>query len=171
VVADNSARPPLRADSILRRLTTRGVDFVVIGGIAAVLHGSAQATYDLDICYATDPGNLAALGDVLADLGARLKGVEESIPFTADAATLRRVELLTMVTREGELDVLARPAGSLGYEVLRRHADRYDLDGFSILVASIDDLIAMKHAAGRLKDLAAIEELEAIKRLRAGQRR
>jgi hypothetical protein len=163
----SAARRPRRADEILRRLITRGVDFVVIGGIAAVLHGSAQATYDLDICYATDAGNLAALGRVLIDLGARLKGVKEALPFTPDATTLRRVELLTMVTSEGELDVLARPAGSPGYEALRRHADRFDLGGFSVLVASIDDLIAMKQAAGRQKDLAAIEELEAIKRLRA----
>ena len=163
------ARSPLRADEILKRLTARGVDFVVIGGIAAVLHGSAQATYDLDICYATDPGNLAALGEVLVALGARLKGVDGPVTFSPDALTLRRVELLTMVTRDGELDVLARPAGSPGYEALRRNADRFDIDGFSILVASIDDLIAMKRAAGRRKDLAAIEELEAIKRL--GRRR
>jgi hypothetical protein len=141
------------------------VDFVVIGGIAAVLHGSAHATYDLDICYATDSGNLDALGEVLLELGARLKGVDDQVPFVPDASVLRRVELLTMVTREGELDVLARPAGSTGYEALRRNADRFDLDGFSVLVASIDDLIAMKQAAGRRKDLAAIEELEAIHRL------
>ncbi len=158
-------RPPLRADEILRRLTARGVDFVVIGGIAAVLHGSAQATYDLDICYATDEGNLAALGDALVELGARLKGIDDPVPFVPDTATLRRVELLTLVTREGELDVLSRPAGGPGYEALRRHADRFDLDGFSVLVASIDDLIAMKTTAGRKKDLAAVEELEAIAQL------
>ena len=163
----SSPRAPLRADEILRRLTAQGVDFVVIGGIAAVLHGSAQATFDLDICYATDAGNLKALGEVLKDLGARLKGVDDRIPFVADAATLRRIELLTMVTDAGELDILSRPAGSRGYEALRRHADRVDLDGFSVLVASIDDLIAMKQAAGRQKDLAAVEELEAIRRLKA----
>jgi hypothetical protein len=161
-------RPPLHADEILRRLTARGVDFVVIGGIAAVLHGSAQATYDLDIAYATDSGNLAALGDLLISLHARLKGVDEPLAFAPDARTLRRVDLLTLVTDEGELDVLARPAGSPGYESLRRNADRFDLDGFSVLVASIDDLIAMKRAAGRSKDLAAVEELEAIDRLRSG---
>ncbi|HTX32112.1 MAG TPA: hypothetical protein VMD09_12055 [Solirubrobacteraceae bacterium] len=160
-----TARPPLHADEILKRLTARGVDFVVIGGIAAVLHGSPQATYDLDICYATDTGNLAALADVLIELGARLKGVDDPVPFTPDIATLRKVELLTTVTSEGELDVLARPAGGPGYEALRRNADRFDLGGFSVLVASIDDLIAMKRAAGRQKDLAAIEELEAIKGL------
>jgi Nucleotidyl transferase AbiEii toxin, Type IV TA system len=159
-------RPPLSADEILRRLVERGVDFVVIGGIAAVLHGSARNTFDLDICFATDDANLAALGDVLATLGARLKGVDEEVPFVADARTLRQVELMTLVTKFGELDVLTRPAGAPAYPGLRRRADRYDLGGFNVPVASVDDLIAMKQAAGRAKDLLDIEELEAIKRLR-----
>ena len=159
-------RPPLRADEILRRLVTRGVEFVVIGGIAAVLHGSARNTFDLDVCFATDDANLVALGDVLTALGARLKGVDDDIPFVADARTLRRVELLTLVTSLGELDVLSRPPGAPPFQELRRNADRYDLGGFNVSVASIDDLIAMKEAAGRAKDLLDIEELEAIKRLR-----
>lgn len=159
--------PALQADEILRGLTARGVDFVVIGGIASVLHGSAMATYDLDICFATDPGNLAALGDVLVGLGAALKGLDDDIPFVADPATLRRVEILTLVTSAGELDLLSRPRGAPGYELLRRRADRFDLGDFSVLVASIEDLIAMKLAAGRAKDLAAVEELEAIRGLHA----
>jgi predicted nucleotidyltransferase len=162
-------RPPLSADEILRRLVERGVDFVVIGGIAAVLHGSARNTFDLDICFATDHANLAALGEVLVGLGARLKGVDEDVPFVPDARTLRQVELLTLVTRLGELDVLARAPGAPTYQELRRNADRYDLGGFNVSVASIDDLIAMKQAAGRTKDLLDIEELEAIKRLHRRQ--
>jgi predicted nucleotidyltransferase len=160
----------LRADEILRRLTTRGVDFVVIGGIAAVLHGSPTTTFDLDVCYATDPGNLAALSQVLAELDVHLRGVEDEVPFSPDAETLRRVELLTLVTKFGELDLLSNPVGSPGYEALRRRAERFDLGGFSVLVASVDDLITMKLEAGRTKDLAAAEELEAIKALRAGLR-
>jgi Nucleotidyl transferase AbiEii toxin, Type IV TA system len=159
-------RPPLRADEILRRLVERGVDFVVIGGIAAVLHGSARTTFDLDISFATDDANFAALGDVLTALSARLKGIDDELPFVPDAQTLRRVELLTLVTSLGELDVLSGPPGAPPYAELRRNADRYDLGGFNVSVASIDDLIAMKQAAGRAKDLLDIEELEAIKRLR-----
>jgi hypothetical protein len=159
-------RPPLSADHILRRLVERGVDFVVIGGIAAVLHGSARNTFDLDISFAPDDANLAALGDVLTALGARLKGLDEDVPFVPDTRTLRQSEVLTLVTSFGELDVLARPSGAPAYEELRRHADRYDLGGFNVSVASVDDLIAMKQAAGRPKDLLDIEELEAIKRLR-----
>jgi len=131
-------RPPLRADEILRRLVERGVDFVVVGGIAAVLHGSARNTFDLDISFATDEANLVALANVRASLGASLC----------------------------ELDAKPRPPGAPPYTELRRNADRYDLGGFNVSVASIDDLIAIKQAAGRAKDLLDVEELEAIKRLR-----
>ncbi|MBV8945634.1 MAG: hypothetical protein JO286_07175 [Solirubrobacterales bacterium] len=159
-------RPPLDAGEILRRLVERGVDFVVIGGIAAVLQGSARNTFDLDICFATDDANLSALGDVLVALGARLKGVEEEVLFVPDRRTLRQIELLTLVTSLGELDVLTRPPGAPTYPDLRRRADRYDVGGFNVSVASVDDLIAMKQAAGRPKDLLDIEELGAIKGLR-----
>jgi hypothetical protein len=159
-------RTELRADEILRRLVARGVDFVVIGGIAGVLHGSSRATFDLDVCFATDPVNLDALGEVLVGLDARLQGVKDAVPLVPDAATLRRVEVLTLDTTAGELDVLAKPSGAPRYDVLRRRAERYDLGGFSVLVASLDDLIAMKQAAGRPKDRADVDELETIRRLR-----
>jgi hypothetical protein len=159
-------RTELRADEILQRLVARGVDFVVIGGIAGVLHGSSRATFDLDICFATDRANLDALGEVLVSLDARVKGVPDAVPFVPDAATLRRVEVLTLDTTAGELDVLAKPSGAPRYDVLRRRAERYDLGRFSVLVASVDDLIAMKQAAGRPKDWADVDELETIRRLR-----
>lgn len=162
----SQTRPELRADEILQRLTARGVDFVVIGGIAGVLHGSARNTFDLDVCFATDDANLEALGEVLVGLGARLKGVRDDVEFVPDAQTLRKVEVLTLETEAGELDVLARPSGAPSYERLRRNADRYDLGGFTVLVSSIDNLIAMKQASNRPKDQADVEELRAIKRLR-----
>jgi hypothetical protein len=156
----------LDAERILRALVARGIDFIVVGGIAAVLQGSARNTFDLDICFATDDANLSALGDVLQGLDGRLRGVPEPVPFVPDSATMRRVEVLTLTTVAGDLDVLARPTGSPGYHALRRRADRFDLGGFSVLVASIDDLIAMKRASGRPKDVADVEELKAILRLR-----
>lgn len=166
----STPRPELDAEEILRRLTSRGVDFVVIGGIAAVLHGSARQTFDLDIYFASDEENLAALGEVLTGLGARLRGVRDDVPFTADGATLRRVEVLTLETTAGDFDVLRNPSGAATYEMVHRNADRYDLGDFSVRVAAIDDLIAMKEAADRPKDRADVEELEAIKRLRRRQR-
>jgi uncharacterized nucleotidyltransferase DUF6036 len=159
----------LDPERILRALVRRGVDFVVIGGIAAVLHGSARNTFDLDVCFATDDVNLNALGDVLVELGARLRGVREDVPFTPDARTLRRVELLTLATVAGDFDVIARPSGAPAYAALRRRAERFDLGGFAVLVASVEDLIAMKQAAGRVKDIQDVAELEAILRLRGGR--
>ncbi len=144
----------------------RGVDFVVIGGIASVLHGSARNTFDLDICVAVEAANLKALAAVLGELQARLRGVDDDVPFVADERTLRQVEVLTLVTTLGELDVLARPAGAPNYAQLRRRAERFDIGGVVVSVAGIDDLIAMKRAAGRAKDVADVEELETIKRLR-----
>ena len=158
--------PDLNSPELLRRLDAGGVDFVVIGGIAAVLHGSARITKDLDVCFASDAANLAALGGVLTDIDARLRGVDGDLPFVLDARTLRSVEVLTLVTPLGALDVLTRPSGAPTYDRLRRHADRVDLDGFTVLVASIEDLLAMKRSAGRPKDLADVAELETIARLR-----
>jgi hypothetical protein len=158
-------RAEFDAKQLLRALTDGGVDFVVIGGVAAVLHGSARATFDLDVCFASNPDNLEALGRTLIGLRAQLRGVTEAVPFVPDAAALRRVDVLTLTTTAGDLDVLRAPSGAPRYDVLRGHADRFDVGGFEVRVASVEDLIAMKTAAGRPKDLADVEELEAILRL------
>lgn len=159
--------PDFRPSFILGLLTAHGVDFVVIGGVAAILHGSGRNTLDLDICFARDEANLTVLGRALVELRATLRRVDDDVPFVPDAATLRRVQTLTMATPAGEFDILAAPDGAPPYERLRRNADRYDLGAFAVLVASIDDLIAMKRAADRPKDRADIGELQAIARLRA----
>jgi predicted nucleotidyltransferase len=151
---------------MLRRLTEAGVDFVVIGGIAMLLHGSARLTRDLDIVFAPDDGNLEALGGVLVGLKAQLREITDDVPFVPDSQTLRDVQLLTLDTAAGWLDVHRDVDGAPRYDVLRRHAERMELGGFSVLVASPDDMIAMKLAAGRPVDLFDVDELQAIKRLR-----
>jgi predicted nucleotidyltransferase len=158
--------PDLEAEEMLRRLTTAGVDFVVIGGIALVLLASPRMTRDLDIVFAPDEANLDALGHVLTDLDARLRSVNEDLPFVSDGAMLRNVQLLTLETSAGWLDVHRSVDGAPDYPQLRRRAERVDVDGFSVLVASPDDMIAMKKAAGRPQDLIDVETLSAIKRLR-----
>ena len=142
----------------------RGVDFVVIGGFAVIVHGHVRLTRDVDIAFATDPGNLEALGSLLIELDATLAGVGDDVPFSADARTLGHVELLTLDTALGRLDVHTRPPGAPPYEALRRNAARYRLNGFFVLVASINDLLSMKRAAGRSSDVADVEALEAIRR-------
>jgi Nucleotidyl transferase AbiEii toxin, Type IV TA system len=157
--------PEFRPRQLLERLVAGQVDFVVIGGLAAVVHGSATITRDLDVIYSGDPDNLDRLGSVLVALGARLRGVTDDVPFVPDGRTLRRTRVLTLDTPDGRLDLQAEPDGSPAYEVLRERAFRADLDGIEVHVASLEDLIAMKKAAGRPKDLVAVEELEAIRRL------
>lgn len=164
---DEARWPEFDVGELLRRLVAQGVDFVVVGGIAAIAHGSPRLTRDLDIAYAADKANLEALGAVLTGLEARLAGVAEQVPFVADARTLANVQLLTLTTVAGRLDVMTRPDGAPAYHVLRRRAERQRIAGVSVLVASIDDLISMKRAAGRNKDLGDIDELDAIKRLAA----
>ena len=161
--------PEFKPSRLLQHLTARGVDFVVIGGYAAIAHGSAQYTNDLDICFAPDGENLEALARALLDLRSRLRGVDEDVPFVPDAAALRGVELLTLDTDAGPLDLLATPQRGPGYEALRRRALRVEVSGVVTRVASLADLIAMKRAAGRPKDLIALEELETIDRLRTQQ--
>jgi predicted nucleotidyltransferase len=153
---------------MLRRLDAAGVEFVVIGGIAAIAHGSPQITQDLDIVFATDDGNLERLGRALQDLKATLRGVTEEVPFAPDARTLRHVRLLTLDTEEGRLDVMVEPDGSKGYEQLLAGSIEAIVGGTAVRIAGLDDLIAMKKAAGRPKDRIYVEELEAIKRLSGG---
>jgi hypothetical protein len=141
------------------------VDFVVVGGVAAVAHGSVAFTQDLDIAYAADIGNLDRLGAVLVNVDARLRGVTDDVPFVPYGRALRRTRVLTLATPLGSIDLLAQPDGAPVYEQLRSRAIRQSVAGVDVLVASLEDLIAMKKAAGRPKDLVAVEELEAIQRL------
>lgn len=162
------AWPEFRLSALLRRLVDAGVDFVVIGGIAAIAHGSPQITQDLDISYAGDEENLERLAETLVALGARLRGVTDELPFVPDGRTLRHTRVLTLDTPDGALDLLAEPDASGGYARLRANAIEAAVSGVTVRIAGLEDLIAMKKAAGRPKDRVYVEELEAIRRLRAG---
>jgi len=147
----------------VRTLNDGGVRFIVIGGVAARILGSDSLTQDLDVCYARDRDNLQALSNALLALHARLRGVKEDVPFRLDARTLAARDSFTFVTDIGSLDVLGTPSGTSGYEDLIRDAQRVQIEGRTVLVASIDDLIRMKRAAGRPKDLVEIEILGALR--------
>lgn len=158
------------ATPLLARLAAAEVDFVVVGGVAVVVQALPRFTRGLDICYSAAPENLERLGDVLRAIDARLRGIDEDLRFVPDARMLRQTQVLTLTTSEGDLDLVVDPDGSPGYAKLRGRADVIELAGARIHVAAIDDLLAMKRAAGRPQDLIDIEALEVARR-RRGRRR
>jgi hypothetical protein len=149
---------------ILLRLNAEGVRYVVIGGLAAKAHGSPTLTVDLDICYAREPEDLARLASVLSELDVSLRGAPAGLPFTPDSQTLRRGDHFTLSTRYGDLDLLGVPAGIGGYDELAANAVEAELDDALVVrIASLDDLIRMKRAAGRPKDRVELEILGALR--------
>jgi len=146
-----------------RVLARHGVRFVVIGGLAARLQGSPTVTNDLDVCHLRNPENLERLAAALRELDAHLRGAPCALPFVLDAKTLAAGDQFTFETRAGNLDILGTPSGTTGFDELARLADTMPIAGMRVLVASVDDLISMKRAAGRPKDRVEVEILGALR--------
>lgn len=157
------SEPPFDPLKTLRTLIDHRVRFVLIGGYAGALRGSPIITGDVDICHARDDENLHRLAAALQALESRLRGAPPDVPFQLDAATLRAGDHFTFTTTAGSLDCLGSPAGTEGFTDLDASATDEDLDGLIVRVASLDDLIRMKRAAGRPVDLIAVEWLSALR--------
>ena len=155
--------PEFQPQAVIRLLGRHGVRYVVIGGLAAVTHGAPIVTQNVDLCYAQDPDNLERLATALAEVHAYLRGADPGLPFRLDARALSKGDAFTFTTDLGWIDVLATPAGTEGYDDLARTSDTFQLFGHRVLIAAVDDLMRMKRAAGRPKDLLAIEELGALR--------
>jgi hypothetical protein len=146
----------------LRLLGDYQVDCVIVGGVAAAIHGSSLLTADLDICYARDAANLLRLAEALQSVNARLRNAPAGLPFILDAETLKRGLNFTFTTDIGDLDLLGEVRGIGHYEAVIVDAVMVDLFGYRFAVMNIGRLIAAKRATGRPKDLLALPELEAI---------
>ena len=155
-----AAFDPLRTLTVLKAHRVR---FIVIGAFAGRLWGSPSVTNDLDICYAWDPANLTALASALRELRASLRGVSDAIPFRLDAQSLKAGDHFTFATDAGNFDCLGFPAGSGGFAQLARAAEDLDLGRVKAWVASLEDLIRMKRASGRPKDLIEVEVFCALR--------
>jgi hypothetical protein len=126
-------------------------------------------TNDVDICYARDASNLEQLAGALVELEARLRGVDDEVPFILDARTLANGLNFTFMTRDGPLDLLGMPAGVNGFDELITNVVEFDLgDGLVLPVCDLDDLIRMKRATGRTKDRIELEVLAAVRDERDG---
>lgn len=148
---------------LLESLRRNDVAFVIVGGVAATLHGSARVTFDLDIAYERTPENLARLVAALAPFDPYLRGAPRGLPFTFDVETLKRGLNFTLTTSDGAIDLLGEVSGIGGFAVARQHADEASLFGGTYYYLDLDALILSKKAAGRPKDLETIAELEAIR--------
>ncbi len=151
------ARAPAGGE-LLEPLVRHGVDFVVVGGFAGYAHGSNYPTYDLDVAYARTHANIVRLVDALDEIGVRLRGAPENLPFQLEPRTIENGANFTFITRFGDLDVLADLAGIRSYDQLKAAAETKKIFGLEIAVASIDHLIAMKRASNRTKDQLMVEE-------------
>ncbi len=160
-------QPEMDFRALLAALRAGNVRFLLIGGLAMISHGSDYFTRDIDVYYARDAENLGALANALAPLHPRLRGAPEDLPFVLDARTLRSGANFTLVTDAGDIDLLGDVAGAASFNALWERASEMDLLGVPVRVASLDDLILMKRAAGRPKDQVHLMELERLRSLDA----
>jgi len=159
-------------ERILGILNTHGVRYVVIGAVAALAHGAPiGATLDIDITPARDPANLERLSKALRELNARIRtaDAEGGLPFAHDAVSLANVQLLNLTCPAGDFDLAFLPSGTGGYDDLVHNATTIVIRACEVSVASLDDVIRSKDAAGRPKDIAVLPVLEEhARRMREG---
>lgn len=164
------AEPEFEPERILRALNERGVRYILIGGFAAVIHGSPYVTTDLDVVPETDGANLERLSAALTDLNARVwtSTEPEGLVFEHDAESLARAETWNLVTDHGRLDVTFRPSGTAGFADLARDAVHLTILGVDVDVASLADVVRSKEAAAREKDRLVLPVLRRILEEREG---
>lgn len=147
---------------VIALLARSGVECVLIGGLAAAVHGSAHVTYDVDLCYRRTPENLDRIAAALAPYHPYLRGAPPGLPFEWSAATLRRGLNFTLSTTLGDIDLLGEVTGGGTYEEILPHTEVLSLFGAELRCVSLPMLIRMKRAAGRVKDFDMLAGLEAL---------
>jgi hypothetical protein len=161
-----SSPAPFDPERILTTLSKHDVRFVLIGALAARLHGFPRLTADADITPATDSANVEKLAKALRELDAKVytESVPEGLNFDCSAKALLRAEMWNLVTDAGRIDIAFKPAGTEGFEDLSVTADKFKAYGVAFLAASLDDIIRSKQAAGRPKDREDVAILRAMQK-------
>jgi hypothetical protein len=148
---------------VIRTLVDAGIDFILVGGVAGTVHGSARLTRDVDVVYARSPENMRRLVDALSSHNPYLRGAPQGLPFLWDLNTIQRGLNFTLTTRLGDLALLGELTGGGGFEQLREHSSTVRVFDRDVQVLDLDWLIRVKRAAGRPRDLEAVAELEALR--------
>ncbi len=160
---------PLDLGELFRVLAEHGVDYLVIGGVAAQVHGRRRTTKDLDLTPAPDLENFERLAAALVALDAHPVELGPSAP-TPTAEQLRLAPIVPpLATRHGELHILNEVPGATAYGGMRTRALTTDLDGITLQIVGVDDLIRMKQTTGRPRDIEDIEALTTVARREARQ--
>lgn len=149
---------------LIEALVQHQTEFVIIGGVALVLHGSSRVTQDLDICYSREPENLERLVKALGPFHPSLRGAPSDLPFLFDARTLRSGLNFTLSVEAGDIDLLGEVTGVGRFQDIAVDAKPMDIYGMPVLVMSLSALERAKRAAGRLKDITDLAEIEEIRR-------
>lgn len=150
--------------TLLQRLVDAEVQFVLVGGFAGTVLGSPRVTIDLDVVYSRKRGNLERLASALAPLSPYLRGAPPGLPFVLDSVTLARGLNFTLTTTAGDIDLLGEIAGGGTYEQLLGQTRALRVFDRDVNVVTLAQLIHLKRAAGRPKDLEALAELELLQR-------
>jgi hypothetical protein len=148
---------------LLKRLNIHRVQYVLVGGIACVIHGSQVVTQDVDICAPLDPKNISRLLSALRDVHPRFRTALDLRPLPEEPEKLAGFKNLYLLTDLGPLDVLSEISGVGGYAVVEKHAIQVDLEGAPCRVLDLDTLIIAKRAMNSPKDRRVLIELEAIR--------
>lgn len=152
-----------KLQSLLKFLVTSPLDFVLVGGFAAVVHGCSQTTRDVDICLILLPEQIQQLRDVLSPLHPKHRMLPDKPSFLSFPVDLADIKNLHLETDLGVLDIISHVAAVGSYYDVLKNADEIELYGGRCHLISIDDLIKCKKTLGGHRDLAVVEELEAIK--------
>jgi predicted nucleotidyltransferase len=149
-------------DKLLPLLVNGGIEFILIGGVAGNVLGSARLTFDVDVVYERSKANLEKIAKALKPHEPYLRGAPLGLPFTLDVATLRNGLNFTLTTKLGDLDLLGEVVGGGSFRELLPHT--FVVEAFDVKFRCVDlpTLIKLKRAAGRPKDLESIAELESL---------
>ena len=149
-------------ERVLAVLVPPRIQFIVIGGWAAALHGSARSTLDVDVVYGRSRENIRALVAALQPHEPYLRGAPPGLPFSFDERTVRMGLNFTLSTSLGSLDLFGEVAGGGSYDALLPRSHEVEAFDYCFRVVGLETLIHLKRAAGRPKDLEPIAELEAL---------